>query len=562
MPLLLFGPGGDPPEPTVSMYADYAATIEDVELYLVAPDLVSNTEITRQVTEINLLLGPLGQDILSIKASLSSDVCNATYGTTTAIRDDWEDWWLMLYVRGRLKFDGPVVGPKTVWAGYTRPDEDFEHPGSHVELIAEGAFSFETRRRYVATENGGQYVNTDTPNRIFCDLVRRSMVYGSTITPADWQQGSETIDDLGPTSVVCAMPTAVGTPIPYVQDFGHNLQDALTELCNMPSADADKLWPRAARAGTVVGIDVLRGRSGASRQIGADHTTSSADPIEVSADRGNLLGYSRETDRTKKENHIALVGEGEGTGQRRRYRADLADIALHGIYAGFEVIDAAHTDEELDLEGDRLLFERAHGLTKEEFTVGEVQDFQWPLHFDIADSLAIVVPVGEKDGTDAHDPRIVETNIVGLEWSLVAPGPARTKLTLGQWPRTPERDLGRAGGGLTCGRGGGGRPRTKRGAPRTDPDAHRAWTRINTQFGDPLEADNLEDELDIEGRDTADYARVQSYGANDDQVQLLVVVSPVVIGSPETTTHKLTFRGEDGRDYTVNSKQGGSSPSP
>lgn len=517
MPLLLLGAGQpDAPIPDAHTLSDAAIELEDVELYLIAPDKITAHNVTRQVRSIKLLKGPLGQDILTVTADLSSDVCNTAYGTTTAIRDDWEDWALVLYVRGQWRFDGPVVGTATNWEGSSRPGQEFEHPGSHVVLVAECWLTHELRRRYVATVNGGQYTRTDTPNRIFCDVVRKSLVYGETVTPEspiEWQQGTETMDDLGGTSLACAMPAAAGTEINFVADFGHNVLDVLLELCNYPSADADKLWPSYYRVATVVTVGILRGRSGASRQIGTDHTYGSATPIEVSADKGNLLRYSRESDRTKKENHIALNGSGRHVRQRRVYVADAADIAEHGVFAGYEVVEHAHTNEELELEGARLLHERKTGLRLDTFEVAETPDMRCFSDVDIADTLTIVIPVGTYDGSGTADPQTLETNILGLEWILEGHGPARPVFMLGQWPRTPERDLGRAGGGLTCGRGGGGRPRKKSGEPEVDPDDHTGYAFVLGDDGDAA-AESLADYLEFTGYDTADVLRAKAYVTN------------------------------------------------
>lgn len=486
--------------PAANGLASAAATIEDVELYLVAPDLTTTYRVERQVTEMRLMRGPLLQDTFYCKAKLDSDVCTSANGTSTAMRDDWQGWAFMLYVRGVLKFDGPIVGTKTVWAGHSRPDEDIEFPGSHVELAAEHWFTHTCRRRYVATTNGAQYALTDKPNRIFCDLVRKSTVSGAVTTPTDWQQGSEARYDMGAYTVACSLPVAAGTDLAYVQDAGNNLLDALLELCNMPSADADKLWPACTRSGTTVTISVLRGRSGVGRQIGTDKSTSaSSGIIEVSADRGNLLGYSRETDRTKKENHINLNGKGRRTGQIRDFVADTSDVGDYGVFEGWEVLEHARTVAELTMEGNRLLFERVRGIRKEDFNIGEVDGFQWPTDFDVADSLAVVLPVGARNASGTYDPTLVETNIIGLEWSLVGKGPAKIKFTLGQWPRTPERDLARSGGGGGGGRGGGGRPRKKSGESDVDPDDIKGYYSIATQSGD-VDAEESNNFLDYRGK--------------------------------------------------------------
>ena len=538
----------------------YAAKIEDVELYLLTPDLATAYRVEREATDMRLLRGPLLQDTLSVKANLHSTICGAAYGSKTAIRDEWEDWVFALYVRGGLKFEGPVVGGKVEWGGRYTPGQQYEHPGSHVELVAEHWFTHHLRRRYIASTTGAQYVLSDTPNRVFCDLIRTSSVSGAVVTPSfpvSWQQGSEVRHDMGNVTVACSLPTAAGTSIDYRNDVGQNVLDALLELCNVPADEADKLWPAWSRSGTTITYSVLRGRSGAGRQIGTDHGAGSASPIEVSAERQNLIGYSLAFDRTKKENHIHITGKGRHVGQMRWYEADLADIAERGVFEGYENLTHARAEAELELEGQRLLSERVRGVRKQDWRVTEASGFQWPTHFDIGDTLAMVVPVGQVDGASLVSPQIVETNIIGLEWALTAPGPARITLTLGQWPPTPERELGRSGGGGGGGRGGGGRPRSKAGESDQDPDDIRSYATVQTQNGD-VDAEGPNHVIKHKGKDEATYVRDLTWptdSANSDNPASPDIVEHEIVATFFDATvdvnGHIRVRLDDGNEFRV-----------
>lgn len=509
--LLLWHPQGEAAAEVPPSIFDAQATLADVELWLLPPDMVaddSSARIEGEVLEIRLVKAALGQDVLTVKARWDSTVCTRTYGSTTAQAQQWAGWGMMLYVRQELVFDGPVVASHEVWGGNKQPGLTYDDPGSHVVLTAQGWVTALLRRRVVETASGGKYSKTDTPNRIAADLIRTNCVAAALVTPTDWQTDAETRDDFENITVTCDVPVAAGTSTTYKADCGENLLDVLLELCNSAASDEDWLWPVATRTGTTVDFTFLRGRSGGSRGIGTDRTTAGSGMLgggPISAERGNLIGYEKVIDRSQLENHYTGTGQGRGAGMRRHYIASTSSISANGVYEGWGPVPSASDSTELAHELQRLIHERATGHVQHRVHMIEIDGAQWPTDFDIADSLPIYTPAGETLSLVA----------IGLVWTLVAPGPARLEVDLGKWPALIERQLGRSGGGGGGGgRGGGGRPRSKSGESEVDPDDIKGFLTVTTD-GDSAVADDHADTLAIIGSTTNTPANILTDGADD-----------------------------------------------
>lgn len=486
---------------------DSAATLADVELYLLTPGAAAAYRVETAATEIKLVQGPLGQDVLTIKGAWDSPLCTTTHGGQTASYQQWAGWIVSLYVRQTLVFDGPIEAWNMTWAGSMKPGETWATPGSDVVLTAIDWTSALCRRRVVETSTGGKYSKTDTPNRIAADLVRTNMVTGTIITPTDWQVGSETRDDFGDITVACAVPTATGTSITYKRDCGDCLHDALLELCNAMTSDTEWLWPVATRSGSTVTFTFLVGRSGGSRQIGTDRTTAASGMLgggAISAERGNLAAYSISGDRVTKANHYTGTGRGRGAGMRRSYQANTTDIGTHGVYEDWGPVASGENSDEIDREIIRLLNDRKAGGIVRKFSIIEAPGTRWPTDFQRADTLPIYTPVGESLSEVA----------MGVVWTLVAPGPAKIEIDLGQWPPLPERDLSRSGGGGRGGRGGGGRPRSKSGESESDPDDFLIYSTAVSQNGSAM-ANSTADTIYFEGYDSEEYLRVTTHAESD-----------------------------------------------
>lgn len=547
MPLLfVWHPAGESAEsPPSYALIDSAVTISDVELYLIAPGAAASTRVEASVTEIKLVQGPLGQDVLTVKGAWDSALCTTMHSGTSAAYQKWAGWIMSLYVRQTLVFDGPVEAWATSWAGSLKPGETWATPGSDVILTAIDWTQALCRRRVVETSTGAKYSKTDTPNRIFADLIRTNMVTGSVITPTSWQVGTETRDDFGDITVACAVPTATGTSITYKRDCGDNLHDAIMELCNSMEDPAEWLWPVATRSGTTVTFTVLVGRSGGSRQIGTDRTTAASGMLgggAISAERGNLASYSVSGDRVTKANHYTGTGRGRGAGMRRSYAADATDIAALGVYEDWGPVASAESSAEIDVELARLMNERTAGGIVRKFGILEMPGTRWPTDFQRADTLPIYTPLGESLSEVA----------MGIVWTLVAPGPARVEIDLGQWPPLPERDLGRSGGGGRGGRGGGGRPRSKSPEAKVDPDDLLIYSYAVPQTGSSTAAANTADTIYLEGYDSEEFVRVRTFGASDpDTIQDEVIADYTDLDADVTARGFIKIKNASGTTIWV-----------
>jgi hypothetical protein len=493
---------------SVNGFKTAAAKLEDVELWL-SPDIATGADAVRiegDVLEIKLTKGALNQSSLVVKASLDSVLCRHEHGGQKAWERRWRQHVLSLYVRGTLVFDGPIEAAQVVWGGSKKPGAEHELPGSTVTVTALNWLTALARRRVIKTSTKAKWSATDTPNRLLCRLIRENMVTGTVVTPTGWQQGSETRDDFGDAVVACPTPTAAGSSITHQIDRNNNLLDSLLELCNSPASDADWLWPTESRSGATVTFGVLRGRSGGSRQIGVDRSTVASGMIgggPFSAERGNLIGYELQIDRVNKANHVEAMGGGKVTGQRSRYKASAGDIAADGPYEDVTLVPSGHTDAELDQEAQRVINDRIAGQERGKYVIAEIPGAVWPTHFDLADTVPVYTPLGEA----------VTEEVLGVIWTLVAPGPARLELDLGPWPAIPERDLGRAGGGGRGGRGGGGKARSKAGESEVDPDSIDSYSRIKTQSGD-VDAEGPNHYISLKGKDISTYVRALTSGSD------------------------------------------------
>lgn len=542
--LLLWHPQGEAAAPDAS---DGKLELSDVELWLIPPDTVIDSNAARvepHAFDIKLVQGPLGQDMLTVKGSIMSPLCTTTYGGNTALSTRWAGWILALYVRQTLVFDGPIEAWDINWAGNRAPGMTYDNPGSDVTVTALSWTSALLRRRKVETSTGGKYSKTDTPNRILADLIRTNCVTGSVITPTDWQQGSETRDDFGNITVACAVPTAAGTSQTYKRDCGDNLLDAVLELCNAQTSDADWLWPVATRSGTTVTFTFLRGRSGGSRGIGTDRTTTASGMLgggPISAERGNLVGYQDSGDRVTKGNHITGTGQGRGAGMRRSYHADTSDVSTYGVYEEWAPVASADDSDEIDVELKRLVNERKAGTRVQRFRIVEIPgECVWPAHFAIGDSVPIYTPLGES---------LTEV-IMGVQWTLSGKGPPSLELDIGQWPALPERDLARSGGGGRGGRGGGGRPRSKSAESKQDPDSIFTFKTVTSQSGSG-EADVVNDSLEISGYDTETYVRAYTRATDDPEVVTIQIIGDYTDAGDFSATGYLRIRDSGGTAYYI-----------
>ena len=475
-------------------YAANGASLDDIALWLLPPDNVrddSAVHLNDVLTEVVFREGLLLQDTLEVTVPWGTRASTATYSGTSHQAAEWEERSLELAVRGVLKFHGPIDDFDEDWAGSKVPGAEWTDPGSRITLVANTWFTHHMRRRYVATTDGSPYKKTDHPIDIFRDLIRTSMVIGSVVTPTNWQQGSETRDDMGSMTIAVSADSHAGTQITFEAEFGENLYDALIRLCNTPEDDAKKLWPTQSVSGTTVTYSALVGRSGGSREIGSDLSST----VVVSAERGNLIAYKKSKSRSRKENHICALGRGGGPFQRRRFKANTSDIATSGVYEGIWPKPSGKTNEEVDQEAALRLFEYQDGTTTHEFGIVEVDGFLWPIDWGVGDNLGIYTPSAES----------VTPFIIGVEWRLSPPGPAEIKPMFGKPPPSPEAETA-SRGGMAGGRGGGSRNARKSGEIPS-------WHRIPTQDG-VAKADEPHDEMQYEGYDTTTYVRVKTHATD------------------------------------------------
>lgn len=483
-----------------------------VQLLMLPPDLVaddSSARIETEVLECKLRRLPLGQHQLTIRARLDAAVCTRSYTGSTALTQRWRGWALVLYVRGTKVFDGLITGWSLSGEGGFQPGQTHAYPGWEVTLTAETWLAAGAGARQIETSTGGNWTKSDTPNRILAYLIREQMISGTIITPSGWQGSSEVRTDFGGITYACALPTAAGTSIDYSVEPGTLVLDAILELCNSVGSDsADWLWPTESRSGTTVTIGVLRGRSGGSREIGADRTTVASGKVgggPFSFWRGNLIGVQEEGYERNRANKVKVMGKGRGAGQQRAWVENQTDIAAGWIREETVVAPGAGTTAELEREGYRVLNKRSGAIAAIRYKLIEIPGAVWPDDFDVGDTVPVALPWGETRSED----------IRGIEWGWTAPRPPEIAIDAGVWPDIPEREIGRSGGGGGGGRGGGGRGRSKSGDSDTDPDDIVAFKTITAQTGGPAVADVVDDALAIEGYDTGDYLRAYTHAADD-----------------------------------------------
>jgi len=398
--------------------------------------------------DFQLQLGLFGSGTLTV--TLHKDQITASYSGDGALATDFGHhgtqglWSIDYYHRGTRVFSGPV---QTVI--YNR---DGHEGNAWVTVVAEMWLPALLRRRIVETSTRAPFtVTNDTWHDIACKLVREQCDPDDIVTPTNWQKNAETRDDFGAFIVEVGADTGSGTE-DYRLETRCNLWDAVTELCNMPSADADKLWPTITEspAGTFT-VDFVTGRSGGSRAIGSDLTSS----IVFATPRRNLPRFELTHDGGATENHLVSGGAGPGTGQSVRYAANDTSITTRnlGVFEGVYDVPGGRDNATLDNELAMQLYRTADQSTWTAAIV-ETADQQWPGDFGLMDSVTVY---------DEYYSETVADMIIGVRLSYPAPGPYTIELMFGQPPRNDARNMARSGGGAGGGRGGGGSGRSKDG---------------------------------------------------------------------------------------------------
>lgn len=474
----------------------------DIQLWLVSPDRATRYLVT-DYREIDLVQGPKLQDTLTVTLSKASTACGRSASGTTALAGRFKGWSFDLYVRGSLVFMGPRQFFKLVWAGKRRTGATgtVSDPTAVVTITCEHFYTRLTRDRKVygnGSGGAGKFSLTDTWKNIARKLVIENCVSGA-VEPTDWDTtGSLNRATFGPAgvwTVTCPALSGSGSNV-FAADYGDNLHDTLDELCDTPAADADKLWPTISESSAgVFAIDFLVGRSGGSRAIGADKSTS----VIVSPEMGNLLAYEVADDGAQAGSHWQALGKGRGSSQLKRFKADTAAIATDGLIEDSITIPNGTVNAELDNEAQRQINERAAGNTTHSLTIAETPKFLWPTDFGIKDTLSVYTPLGEATTTGPSFAQLLQLLIVGVQWTKTGAQPPRLRLVFGRWPTSESRRQGRSGGGGSGGRGGGGRPRSKDGQSATDPDDIKSYFSVATQSGD-IDAEEASNYLDYRGK--------------------------------------------------------------
>lgn len=509
-------------------WSPYAVTAEDVRLWILPPDMVrdDSSVLVDHYLKCRLQQGVLGQDTLNVEVPWDSASCTTLYGGTKLrlLGTGWEGCALELSVRGDIVFDGAITDGDEQWEGSLFPGAEYEHPGSVAKLFAVPWFTALTKCRVVRTSSGARFTATDYPKNIFRTLVLQNMVAGGSLeTPTGYQQGTETRDDFGDITVAAGSTVSTGTMITFEAEEGENLYTCLLRLCNTPDTDAEKLWPTGSRSGTTVTLSCDVGRSGGSRGIGADLSSS----LFVSAARGNLSAYGRKFSRTRQETHITGAGRGTAVGQRRRYKASATAIAASGVKEGWWTLPQGKTNAELDAEAGRRLFEYQDGTVTHTLGIRELPGFLWPTNWGIGDSFGVYTPRGES----------LAPLINNLVFECGARGPAKLEVGFGQMPPSPEAERARHGGGGAGGGGGGGANARKSGEISS-------WWKVVTQNG-TVQADEPQDELSIKGKDTSTYIRAVTYGTDPgdadgtQEAVTIEIVGDYVASDPGVNSHML-----------------------
>jgi len=510
---------------------DVLAPTADSRLWLLAPDRSLNTLLT-DWKDFSLDLGLFGAGTLTVTLHKSS-LEDATDGTDTALDVDfgWHGtqglWSLDYYHRGTKVFSGPI---QTV----IKRDEG---PAglAYVTITAETWGPALLRRRQVRTSTGAPFtVKDDSWRDIGRKLIEEQCEVGSVVTPTGWQQNSEVRSDFGSFTVTVANASDSGTD-DYSVEVRTNLWDAVCELCNMPAADADKLWPywTESSAGTF-NFDFYVGRSGGSRAIGSDLTGT----VKFATQQGSVQRFQVTHDGSATENHLVSGGQGPGTGQSTRHAADDTSITTRnlGVFEGVEDVPGGRQNYELDNELNRALAARAD-ITTWTTQIVETDNQQWPADFDIMDSVTVY---------DARYSETVSKMIVGVRLSYPAPGPYKLELVFGKMPRSELQGIARAGGGGGGGRGGGGRSRGKDGK-------RYVYYEISGDSGSST-AHEAQTGLVIAGDNSGDLravtTAVDATADGTDDNLTIAVCATFVVGDPGVT-HYFTLKDGSGTTYWV-----------
>jgi len=427
--------------------ADVLSQTGDSRLWL----LDANRALVQLVTDwrdFSLDLGLFGAGTLTV--TLHKDSITGTNDGESAVGTNF-GWTgtkglmsLDYYHRGTKVFSGPI---QTVVKQHEGPEGS-----AYVTVTAETWGPALLRRRQVRTSTGAPFtVTNDSWRDIGRKLIEEQCEVGSVVTPTGWQQNSEVRTDFGAFTVTVANQGDSGTE-DYTCPVRTNLWDAVCELCNMPAADADKLWVywTESSAGTF-NFDFYVGRSGGSRAIGTDKTGT----VVFAGQRGELERFQLTLDGAATENHLVSGGEGPGAGQSTRHAANDTSITTRNlvVYEGGEDVPGGRQTFELDNELNRALADRADIRTWQA-TITETAGQTWPSSFGITDSVTVY---------DPHYAETVADMIVGVKLSYPAPGPYKLDLVFGKMPRSELKGVARAGGGGGGGRGGGGKSRNHDG---------------------------------------------------------------------------------------------------
>lgn len=422
-------------------------TREDSRLWLMTPARGAG-QLLMHWKDLQLDLGLFGAGTLTV--TIHKDQLTASYSGDGALATDfgWTGaqglWSLDFYQRGTRVFSGVIQTPNLQREG--------AEGNAWVTITAETWGPALLRRRQIRTSTGAPWHDSsESWHDIGIKLIAEQCVSGTVVTPSGWQQNSEVRNDFGAFTVATAAESGSGSE-EYTAENRTNLWDAVCELCNTPSADADKLWPTwtESPAGTFT-FDFLVGRSGGSRGIGTDRTAT----VVFASPRRTVPSFGMVFDGPAVANHLVSGGKGPGSGQSVRHAADDTSITTrnHGVIEETYDVPGGRTNEELDAELRRALFERKSVITWTARVVESTGNV-WPTNFGIPDSVTIY---------DEAFGKTVSGMIVGIKLTYPAPGPYTLELVFGQPQRNEFRGVARAGGGGGGGRGGGGRSRNHDG---------------------------------------------------------------------------------------------------
>jgi len=495
---------------------------------------------------IELDVGLFAQSVLTVDVHKSSKAATVSYNGTTALAQDWGvaggagtdgTWSLDFYVRSARVFSGPVQI-------VTKDRPGFEGE-SYVTLVCESWFPALMRRRLVLSDTNAQYTHTDAWDDIFRDLISSNCLAGTEPSSGEQRQAYPADrEDFGTFTVAVQADTGTATSATYVTDPGNNLLDSLLEVCTSAASTDDYLWPTVTEspAGTFT-IGCTVGRTGGSRAIGTDLSAS----VIFSTALDNVPSFKKESDGTTVMNVARVTADGIGTQQRVRFLEDTASTTAWGVYEDGLNIAHGETADECDQEAARLLHERKEGWTRWEAEIVEASGLEWPGDFDVADTVVV---------DDRTWGETVTGMIIGIKYSLPAPGPSHIKLIFGHMPRNSARDIGRSGGGGGGGRGGGGRPRAKSGSAGSDLNA---WQTIDVEGATSLVCDQSQDSLGYSGESGSTFVEVEMAahasdpGAGDGTKELVrwVVVGHPTESDPGGADAYIPIRGSDGNTYRL-----------